>query len=1166
MRAVVPAGVARHDTSSPPLGGPKQRLVLALLLAEPNGVVSVDRLVDDVWDDAPPSTARHTAQAYVSELRKGIGPQIERHGAGYMAAVDRTSLDTIDFEARVAAGRSLVATDPAAAAEELGAALALWRGEPFEEFAHHDAFRVERTRLEEMRVSASEDLVRARLALGQHDQAIIDLVRLTDQHPYREELRALHMLALYQSGRQADALREFQRARRVLADDLGISPGPRLSRLQEQILLQDPALETARRAEPSRMPGVIENPYLGLRAFQEADESRFFGRDDLIERLVDRVRDDQRLTAVVGPSGSGKSSVVQAGLVPRVQREFPTIRVTRMQPGSQPFAELDAAIARSLGTTASRDPSEPLGRSIERIIRDASTRLLLVIDQFEELYTMTEPTDADRFVDALLDAIDDPDGRLRVILTLRADFYDRPLGNPRLGGRFSDNVVNVVSLSPDQLEAAATRPAQQLGIEFEPRLVGRLIADVAGQPNALPLFQFSLTELFDERTSTTLELGTYERIGGVRKSVARRAESIYERLDPDEQAAARQLLLRIATISDGVIGRRRVPASELVSLDVDVVTLQSAIDAFTRHRLLALDRDPVSGEPTIEVAHEALLAEWTRLRDWIDQARIDLTTHAAFASAVREWNGAQRNEGYLLTGSRLDDYEAWAATTQMSLTTLEREFLDASTGERARAAADSERRRRDEARRRRRSRLTLLALAAVAALLVGVIAYPLLTSQDPDTVAVALTAPREESMFDELVADGVERAAMSHGFDVDVIEPPFSDAASDIRATLATNPKLVFSVFLFADTMRELAPDFPDSTFVSVDVGGEPTEPNIVHVDFATEQAAFLVGAAAALQSESGRVGYIGANSMPHLEQFRSGFESGVAAAGNGTEVVSRYVRPPVDGEPWNDGYNHAGIAEQMATTMYRDEGVDVIFAAAGRSGEGVARAATDLSTPSRKLWMIGVDNDQVFDLPDEQRAHILTSMLKRFDVAIAAATDGLLDGSIEPGRWLRLGLAEGAVGYTTSGDHLDPATIDRLDALTDDIVSGRISIDGVPDGPADTAPLAVAPDAIDVAFDGDSCVLDRTPTMRVGVPQQFVFSNDAEWISGLMAWTVPDGFDPADGPNWDGINDELVGLVDGSPGGESVLEVEPTAPGSLFVMCVDDFDHPAAVLDVLPA
>ena len=185
--------------------------------------------------------------------------------------------------------------------------------------------------------------------------------------------------------------------------------------------------------------------------------------------------------------------------------------------------------------------------------------------------------------------------------------------------------------------------------------------------------------MFDERTSQTLDLRTYERIGGVRKAVARRAEALFERLGDDEREVARQFFLRVATISDGIVGRRRVPASELVSLDVDVVALQSVIDAFARYRLLALDRDPATGEPTIEVAHEALLAEWARLRDWLEEGRSE-SDHARCVrdgDARVEGGQAERRipvvrspTGGLRSGGR--------ESTRLRLTGPERAFLDRS--------------------------------------------------------------------------------------------------------------------------------------------------------------------------------------------------------------------------------------------------------------------------------------------------------------------------------------------------------------------------------------------------------------------------------------------------------------------------------------------------------
>ena len=499
--ATVPAGTPGQGQLS--LGGPKQRLVLALLLAEPNRVVSIDRLVDGLWGDEPPDSARHTVQSYVSELRKIVGAVIEREGAGYRVHAGRDSFDVLDFEERVAEGRALADTDPVSAAGVLEEALELWRGTPFDDLGTQPMLQAESARLEELHLVAIEALMQARLDAGRHADVVAELDRLTRLHPYREEFRALHMVALYRSGRQADALRAYRATRDVLGENLGLVPSPRLRRLEEQILLQDPDLDAAADTwSPVKSYRWVENPYLGLRAFREADHARFFGQERLVDRLVACVNGDASFTAIVGPSGSGKSSAVQAGLIPRLRRDDPDIAIALMQPGAQPLGSLGAALAEASGA-ASRDIAamlalpDGLTACARELLPGGLGRLVVVIDQFEELFTMVDDADARRFLDLLARGARDEAHLVHVVATLRADFYDRPLADPNFGRLFADNVVTVAALGPDELESAATLPARQLDIDVEPRLVGRLVADVAGQPNALPLFQYALTELFD---------------------------------------------------------------------------------------------------------------------------------------------------------------------------------------------------------------------------------------------------------------------------------------------------------------------------------------------------------------------------------------------------------------------------------------------------------------------------------------------------------------------------------------------------------------------------------------------------------------------------------------------------------------------------------------------
>ena len=382
---------------------------------------------------------------------------------------------------------------------------------------------------------ALEDRVAAELASGRHREVAAELDALCRQHPYREGLRAQHMLALYRSGRQAEALRAFQQTRAVLVDELGIDPSPLLRQLEEQILVQDPALDLAPAggAAPSDASGPGSNPFVGLRAFTEADADNFYGRDELIEQLVSIVAGDARFTAVVGPSGSGKSSLVQAGLIPALRSSDRWV-IALMRPGAYPFTELEAALGRAVAdpparsTSALADDDSELLRAVLRILPDDASRLLLVIDQFEELFALVDDEQRDRFLDSLIALATDPRGRTRVLVTLRADFYDRPLMHPAFGRLMTGNVFNVTPLAADELEAAALGPARRVGVTFEQGLLAELITEVSGQPNALPLFQYTLTELFDRREDSTLTRAAYQALGGIRGAVASRAEEIYQ--------------------------------------------------------------------------------------------------------------------------------------------------------------------------------------------------------------------------------------------------------------------------------------------------------------------------------------------------------------------------------------------------------------------------------------------------------------------------------------------------------------------------------------------------------------------------------------------------------------------------------------------------------------
>lgn len=749
------------DGRSLPLGGPKQRAVLALLALHAGEVVSVERLIDTVWAGEPPGTARNTLQTYVRHLRRVLGgDRIQHRPPGYVLVVDEDEVDVARFTALLGRGRALMATDRQAGVQTLREALALWSGPALEDLSGLTALQPEISHLESLRLVALEERIAAELELGRHAALVPELELLVTTHPLRERLVALHMTALYGSGRQSEALSAFRTSAQLLRDELGIPPSRELQHLHQSILEQDDALFV-----DHHVPVVLaRNPYKGLRPFAEPDSEHFFGRERAVERILSRLAEgtrSSRFLAVVGPSGSGKSSVVAAGLVPALRAGgLPGSAgwvIATMRPGFSPVDELAAAL-REQCPTLPEDVRERLDtehglEAAADAIRTAGpgTRgeLLVVVDQFEELFTLVaDDEERDRFLRSVVSATRSPHGTVRVVVTLRADFYDRPLAHAGFGDLVASRTEALLPLTVDELERAVVAPLDRVGVRLDPHLLTEIVLEFSSQPSALPLLQYALTETFENRDDDILTLRAYRQLGGLAGTLARAADDAYGRLDGAARGVTRQLFLRLVTIGtdDKDDSRRRVLRSELDALGLDPDHLDAAIETFGSRRLLTFDRDAATGEPTVEVAHEALLREWGRLRGWLEAARDDVQLERRLATASAEWVDSDRDPGALIQGERLIRLEGWMAASAIAFTEEERAFVEASLAHRDALAAAEEARLEREAADELRSRSRLqgaVALFAILSLIAASLAGLALTQQRRSQLEARIAVGRE---------------------------------------------------------------------------------------------------------------------------------------------------------------------------------------------------------------------------------------------------------------------------------------------------------------------------------------------------------------------------------------------------------------------------------------
>ena len=451
-------------------------------------------------------------------------------------------------------------------------------------------------------------------------------------------------------------------------------------------------------AECIRVTRATLCPYRGLLYFREEDSPFFFGRQAAIGHLHEAIR-QHRCIAVVGASGCGKSSVVRAGLVPKLRQEKDTTwDVATLFPGDEPLK----ALARAVSPLLEPETMDETDRLVKinkladafakkevslhdvglRIFEKQSgtNRLLLVIDQAEELYTVAKDDHTRRrFIDEIIDASER--GSWTSILTLRGDFVGKALSYRPLSDRLQGAQVNVGPMTRAELEQAITAPARRVELSFADGLVTRILDDVGDEPGHLPLLEFVLKRLWEDRQGPELSHQAYEAMGGLQGAVAKKAEEVFDRLTSLEQEAVKRIFLQVVRAGEtGEDTRRRAALSEIGSAAMEVVK------KLADERLLVTNR-AVAGEETVEVSHEALIRQWQRLQGWLNENREFLLWRERLRGRVNEWQHNTQDDGTLLRGALLVEAQRWLSQKADTLTDEEKNYIRHSVEARCRQSS-----------------------------------------------------------------------------------------------------------------------------------------------------------------------------------------------------------------------------------------------------------------------------------------------------------------------------------------------------------------------------------------------------------------------------------------------------------------------------------------------
>ncbi len=417
-------------------------------------------------------------------------------------------------------------------------------------------------------------------------------------------------------------------------------------------------------------------PYRGLYAFREQDALLFHGRDMFVKRLISKFF-GTALVGVVGASGSGKSSVVAAGLIP-VLRTHGAWLIAAFRPGADPFEAVGASLvtvahpelgvvenARMTKEWTALIRSGGISSITDAVARHAGHPVLLFADQFEELFTHCRlDGDVEAFLDAVTDLVERHPGAtapVKFLLTLRGDFYGRVVAHRRFSDALQDNVVHLPPMTRAELRNAVSNPARVKNLQLEPNLVERILDDVGNEPGNLPLLEYALTLLWEQQETGVLTHAAYDKIGTVSGAIATQAEEVYSTLAAEQQDTTRQLLTRLVRVArpdeEGSDARRRTPIAEVDGL----ARIDRVIAALADARLVVSDVDK-TGAAIVEVSHEAVIRNWARLRAWLDEDRQFLLWRQRMRQWYTEWQANPDDDAAVLRGRILAEAQTWVAS------------------------------------------------------------------------------------------------------------------------------------------------------------------------------------------------------------------------------------------------------------------------------------------------------------------------------------------------------------------------------------------------------------------------------------------------------------------------------------------------------------------------